>query len=83
MMNTLPFPKAVWVNLETPGGKLVARFDARRGILEVVERGEKFVFDLAQIVSESGVDSHSKAPPPSGAKPPYSLPPLTNLQPTT
>lgn len=75
MMNTLPFPKAVWVNLETPGGKLVARFDARRGILEIVERGEKFVFDLAQLVSEAQA-------PPGTAKPPYPLPPpLTTTPP--
>lgn len=69
-MNPLLFPKSTWVNLETPRGKLLARFDAKRGILEIVERGEKFVFDLAQIVSEA------QAPPMQ----PYPLPPLSTIQ---
>ena len=32
--------------------KLIARFDPTRGLLEVVERQEKQVFDLAQIIVE-------------------------------
>lgn len=53
------FPKPQWIDLRMtiihngePKSKLIARFDPTRGLLEVVERCEKQVFDLAQIVAE-------------------------------
>lgn len=58
MLNDI-FPKPFWVDLRIPIShngetklKLVARFDPTRGLLEVVERCEKQIFDLAQIIVE-------------------------------
>lgn len=47
------FPSPRWVCLKSPQGKLLARFDPTRGILEFVQRGgEPLLFDLAQIVHD-------------------------------
>lgn len=58
MLDTV-FPKPTWVDLRMPithNGetrlKLVAQFDPTRGLLLIVERCEKQVFDLSQIIVE-------------------------------
>lgn len=51
-MKPPPFPVPVWIDLRTEEGKLVARFDPCRGLLEVQEHWHKTTFDLAKMVKE-------------------------------
>lgn len=47
----LPLPR--WICLRTADGKLLARFDAQRGLLEIVQRGERHLFDLMTLEMET------------------------------
>lgn len=49
----LDFPRAQWVSLRAPDGRFIGRFDPKRGIIEIILRGESIVFDLAQMVSDA------------------------------
>lgn len=46
-MSGTALPAPQYIDLRTPTGKLIARYDPARGILEIAERGAKYYFDLA------------------------------------
>lgn len=51
-MAKVSLPVAAYVELRTPNrdrkGKLLARYDSARGILEIQDAGTKYYFDLTQ-----------------------------------
>ena len=50
-------PRAKWVELRMPhSGRLVAKFDPRRGVLEVRHRGEEATFDVVAISDDRARD---------------------------
>lgn len=63
MIVPTPLPSPCWVELRMPSGKLVAKFDPKRGILEVVDRCERELFDLAQLVQEHREQHPPPRPP--------------------
>ncbi len=46
-MSGTALPAPHYIDLRTPTGKLLARYDPARGILEMAERGTRYYFDLA------------------------------------
>lgn len=42
-------PQPHYVDLRSPDGRLLARYDPTRGILEIAQRGTKYYFDLTQV----------------------------------
>lgn len=52
----------MWIPLRDAGGKLLARYDPTRGLLEIQRRGIKTTFDLNQ--HESALSARAGGPPP-------------------
>lgn len=46
-MSGTALPTPCYIDLRTPAGKLLARYDPARGVLELAERGARYYFDLA------------------------------------
>lgn len=51
MLSSLPPPR--WVCLRSQTGQLLAKFDAQRGLLEIVLRGEPHCFDLLTLTQQA------------------------------
>lgn len=65
MFEDIPSPK--WIPLRSWQGKLLARIDIQRGLLEIAHRGDTFWFDLTALRSIPTADI---PPSPTGASPP-------------
>lgn len=64
-MPTNKIPQPQWIDLRSPQGKLLGRFDIQRGLLEIKRRGQAHRFDLSALSSNAPSPPH---PPPQPKK---------------